>query len=204
MNDEDETPRLRRRIQSGEDRDLARRKQLRSNPLGVPVTKPEPDGYPDEIEHTKPWDFLDRDELSADELEVLENSRRKGDDPVIFRDIVKIMARAMRKELDERSEERRQLGSVREILGRPTGAVVTTLQTDIADLKRDSRLLKWVAGGVLTLALGSAGMGFGALWSRAAHEGAAAADMQRLKDDVQKLLSGEYAPRNHNTKEPQP
>jgi len=195
MSDEDDTLRqTKRRIQTSDDRALQHR-PAKSSP-GIPM--PEID---DPADTTSPFDLF--------KPERMERHRRRGDSVVALAqrlreerpDPYDLLAQLAFEHIDAKEKDRSANSELEKqfkaFLAQQPGGV------EFENIKRTIGLWKWVGGAILTFALGSAGLGVAALWSRAVYEGETRAVIERLKSDVQQLLSGGYAPRNQ-PKDPQP
>lgn len=106
VNDEDPTSPRRHRIQiqTSEDRDLAAR-LARSHPLGVPIVPPAATDLRDFDELTSPFDLLER-EPDHEARAVVERSRRNGEDPATYADVVKLAVALTRERSGARQRER--------------------------------------------------------------------------------------------------
>lgn len=199
MSRSDDTPTWRKnkpRIQTSDERALQHRQQQASSP-GIPMPAD------DRVDTTNPWDVLDREDLTDDEMEVVRRSRRESSDPATVADVVKVLTRTMRKALDERSEQKKQLDEAAELLDRPPRGVVSKLEKRVDSLSFKMSVGQALGGVVLAAALGSLGLAYSALRSQAVREGELNADITRLKSDVQLLLRGGL-PSRHQTKDNEP
>lgn len=147
-------------------------------------------GGPGEViepETTKPWDLLDRDQLTAEELEIVRRSKRESSDPATYSDIVKITARQVKhiKDLlDDRSSRKEQADAILELIRHPPNEAVLKLQRDVKKIedrldKVDASLDKiggrtktwnrivWLVGIAIAGGLFDAAT---RIWDRSAHE----------------------------------
>lgn len=183
MNDDDDTPPLRRRFQTSNDRDAAARR-----------SQPRMDGVPtqhDPEDTTNPYDLFEptrprRRRVSDSVLELATKLRRDAPDPY---DLIAAMAF----ELTHAKEQDRSANQALEeqlsgfLKQQPGGK-------EFDDLKRKMGIAQWLGGLVLAAAIGSLGLGVSALRSQAIHEGELNVTIERLKQDVQQLLSRKETP----------
>lgn len=91
-------------------------------------------------EITEPWEILDRQELRPEENRIIERSRRNSEDPLTLADGAKMMARIIRRELDDRSEKKQRADEMMAIIDTtPSGqlaARVAALESQLAELAR--------------------------------------------------------------------
>jgi hypothetical protein len=154
-------------LESERTRQHSERKAARSHAHGVPVIPDHVErelGGPGEVageahEITEPWKTLDREELKPYEATIVERSKRNSSDPITVADWAKTMALVMRRQLDERSEEKRRADAYMAVLdATPSGrlaARVAQLERALSGAVPKSWL--WRAVGLMaTTILGSA------------------------------------------------
>ena len=143
------------------------------------------------VEVTKPWALLDREELNADELEIVKRSKRDSSDPVVYADLVKVISRAMKKELDERSAAKHQADHMLELLRHPPHEAVKDLQVRMPVVERQLEKVSdkistatKVVGAAIVIALGALGYVVSVLWAGGKFEGEIRARMDHVEKAV--------------------
>lgn len=93
-------------------------------------------------EITEPWEILDRQELSPEELRIVQRTKRNGKDPLLVEDGAKFLLRALRKELDDRSAEKRRANEILAVMDTsPNGK----LALEVAALRGEATAAKSTA-----------------------------------------------------------
>lgn len=147
----------------------------------------------DTDEITSPIDLLLNEDIQQDS-DPVERLRRDSRDPY---SLIYNLAEALTEEKKrERSSDKARADQLMQILDRAPNRAALELQDDVAQLKateakraKGRRWLLGVTGTVLVAALGALLTGIGLMISKAEHEGENRAEMQRLKQDVQLLLT---------------
>ncbi len=204
MDDEDDTQRSHKsRPKWGDDQRAStaseRRARMRSS--GVPIV---PDAIERELgggelggyEVTKPWEVLDRDELNADEVEIIRRSRRDSQDPVVYADLVKVISRAMKKELDDRSAEKQHADRILDLVKHPPHEAVRDLQVRMPLVEKGLdhvtgtvSVATKIVSVVLIAALGALGYVAAKLWAGGQFEGEFRVRVDHAEKAIDRLQS---------------
>lgn len=159
------------------------RSQASSPSSGVPdmVERQLGAGYDDlgGREITEPWEILDSDLLPA-EAEIVKRSKRPSGDPLTVEDGAKMLRRIIRKELDDRSTEKRRADEYLAIIDTtPSGKLAGRVGALEKRTKFWNRVLWIVAiaigGGLLQAA--------NRIWDRSAHETALEYELKDARKD---------------------
>lgn len=165
----------------------SRRSQQRRSAV---VAVPQP---PIDDEITSPHDLLDRD-LSQSQIEIIRNTRREGNDPATYADIVKLtdaLYRARKQEKSNNVERDQQLAT---LLGSKPGDLMARFQAMESSVKSHNRLVKWGFG----LALGSLISVGTFLYTRGLNEGSTATRINYIERDVDRLREAYSALTRHS------
>jgi len=188
--------RPKRRQMTADERALAgierrRAEQRREYLAGTAI----PEEFPaDEI--TAPERILGRDPSDVD-LEILRRLGIPYDQPATMRDLVKIISRDYKRDVEHTSgtkELGRQMDELRKLLETPPNAATAKLQDRVEDLERDAKgsrvaakRLKGLAWTAILAAVGSIGTAAVKLYDRAKEEGETEIRLVHVERSIEKL-----------------
>jgi len=201
VDDDDDTERGQRRI-SAQDRLMIESARRKSYVYPVVEVVPMSEDA-DRPRDTKPWDLIDREELTPREQEIIRRSKRSSSDPATVADLVKVTVRAVKAEDKERSAAAAIEEQTLKVIGQHN-AEMSALRTDVRDLKHDASTAKWIVRGLLGGSLAVFLYVADRILTRVEHEGETTIEMQHLKTTVEELRQDQRSLRSFLIKGYQP